>query len=87
MQQLKAPYLDVKLEVPACHIGAHQLFDDFYRHKDVTLIGRTQDMVSISILNLHCEVALPAGRAEPVVAGHQHWAVPRRHCQHADLTL
>lgn len=48
-------YLDVKLQITLIHLSGNHALDHVHRHQLVALIGRTEDIVCVTFLNLYIE--------------------------------
>lgn len=83
----RASYLDVKLQIPLVHLSRDHALDHVHRHQLITLIGRAEDIMSITFLNLDIEEPFPARSAKLMSAGHVHWIFKHRDRAETDSTL
>lgn len=80
-------YLDVKLQIPLVHLSGDHTLNHVHWHQLIALIGWTEDIMSITFLNLDIEEPFPACSAKLVSTGHVHWIFKHRDRAETDSTL
>lgn len=80
-------YLDVKLQIALVHLPGDHALNHVHWHQLIALVGRAEDVMSITFLNLDIEKPFPACSAKLVSTGHVHWIFKHRDGAETDSTL